>query len=252
VRSVVLVHGLMGTAAAHYGRCRDLWTHPVAEVGLPGHGPDDQLPGHPAAAAVRRARDVVLAQPEPPVVVGLSYLGAAVALRAAEGLGDAVHGVVMSGYSLIVNPGTLRLWLSGFTRMAAEQQRTREHLSGLHGPGWEHLLTATVAELDDGCLTLPQRADIEALGRPVLLINGALLENERLAVQPAVQAGADVAIVGGAGHLVPQDSPRAFVAGVEEFLDRVTEGRTVFHERRRAAGRAAAAEPVAAGTEGAA
>jgi len=248
----------MGTAAAHFEKCRALWTHPVLEVGLPGHGPDEQVPEHPAREAVRRVREVILAQPEPPLVVGLSYLGAAVALRAAEGVEDSVHGVAISGYSLIVSPKTLRLWLAGFTRVAAEQPKTREYLTGLHGPGWEWLLAGTVAELDDGCLELPQQKDIEALRAPVLLINGALLENERLAVQPAVQAGADVAIVGGAGHLVPQDSPRAFVAGVEEFLDRVSERRTLFHERRRAAeraanakaGQAADAEPVAVGKDG--
>ncbi|MFG3435603.1 alpha/beta fold hydrolase [Nonomuraea sp. NPDC047897] len=250
MRSVVLVHGLMGTVTAHYERCRELWTHPVVEVGLPGHGLDEQLPEHPARAAVRRVHDAILAQPEPPVVVGLSYLGAAVALRAAESVAESVHGVVISGYSLIVSPKTLRLWLAGFTRMAAEQHRTREYLAGLHGPEWERLLASTVAELDDGCLILPQQQDIESLGTPVLLINGALLENERLAVQPAVEAGADVAIVGGAGHLVPQDSPRAFVAGVEEFLDRVSERRTVFHERRRVAERAASARPVPAGRDG--
>lgn len=250
MRSVVLVHGLMGTAAAHYGRCRDLWTHPVVEVGLPGHGPDEQVPEHPVRAAVARVREAVLAQSEPPVVIGLSYLGAAVALRAAEGLDDAVHGVVMSGYSLVVNPRTLRVWLEAFTKMAADQPRTRDHLAGLHGPEWERLLAGTVAELDDGCLCLPQTEDIEALGSPVLLINGALLENERLAAEPAAEAGADVAVVAGAGHVVPQDSPRAFVAGVEEFLDRISDRRTVFHERQRVAARAAHLTPVAAGTDG--
>ncbi|MDF3292240.1 alpha/beta fold hydrolase [Streptomyces silvisoli] len=237
---MILVHGLMGTANTHYGPCQGLWTHPVVTVDLPGHGTDEELPSHPAAVAIDRVRAAIRAQPQPPLVVGLSYLGAAVALRASAAEGSrAVHGVVLSGYSLIVGPSTLGRWLTAFTDMAADQQGARAHFAQVHGPEWERLLTATTAELSDGCLTLPQVEDIERLGLPVLLINGALLENERLAVQPAAKAGADVAVVAGAGHLVPPDSPRTFVAAVEEFSTRITEQRTTFHERRRSAARAA-------------
>lgn len=241
MRPVILVHGLMGTASTHYGPCQDLWTHPVHTVGLPGHGTDEELPDHPAAVAVDRVSRAIRAQDQPPLVVGLSYLGAAVALRAAatEDSGR-VHGLVMSGYSLIVRPDTLDRWLTAFIGMAADQQPARAHFAQLHGPDWERLLTSTTAELSDGCLSLPQAEDIERLGLPVLLINGALLENERLAVQPAARAGADVAVVAGAGHLVPPDSPRTFVAAVEEFSARITDQRTTFHERRRSAARAAA------------
>lgn len=249
MRPVILVHGLMGTAAAHYGPCESLWTHPVVTVGLPGHGTDRELPEHPAPVAIDRVRAAIREQPEPPLVVGLSYLGAAVALHAAAAEGaKAVHGVVLSGYSLIVRPSTLGRWLAAFIGMAADQQRTRDHFAEAHGPAWEHLLTTTTAELDDGCLRLPQTADITSLDLPVLLINGALLENERLAVQAAAEAGADVAVVAGAGHLVPPDSPRTFVAAVEEFGDRITKQRTTFHERRRVAAGSAATVAASSGS----
>lgn len=71
------------------------------------------------------------------------------------------------------------------------------------------------------------------------LVNGALLQNERNAIGPAAAAGADVAVVAGAGHVVPVDAPRVFAATVEEFAARIDAGRTAFHERRRAADRAA-------------
>ena len=242
MRPVILVHGLMGTSDTHYGPCRRWWSQPTVHVGLPGHGADDEQPSHPARVAIDRVSSAIRAQSEPPLVVGLSYLGAAVALRAAQTEGaQAVHGVVMSGYSLIVQPSTLGRWLQAFIGMAADQQRTRAHFADTHGPGWEDLLTRTTAELTDGCLELPQAPDIEQLGAPVLLLNGALLENERDAIGPAAKAGADVAVVAGAGHLVPPDSPRTFVAAIEEFDERITARRTTFHERARRATRGGAA-----------
>ncbi|PYC80214.1 hypothetical protein C7C46_13065 [Streptomyces tateyamensis] len=232
------MHGLMGTAATHFGACAQLWTRPVVTPGLPGHGADPQVPAHPARVAIERLQAEIRAQEQAPLLVGLSYLGAAVALRAAQAADSgAVHGVVLSGYSLVVGPSTLGRWLTGFIGLAAQQQATRDHFAALHGPDWDHLLTATAAELSDGCLVLPDAADLARLELPVLLANGALLENERLSAQPAAEAGADVALLAGAGHLVPPDSPRSFVAVVEEFSDRIDQRRTTFHERRRAAER---------------
>ncbi|ASO20669.1 pimeloyl-ACP methyl ester carboxylesterase [Actinoalloteichus hoggarensis] len=198
---------------------------------LPGHESDD-IPEHPMRTAVERVREAVLDRPEPPLLVGLSYLGAAVVLRAAAGLGAAVRGVVVSGYSFTVDQTTLRRWLTGFTRMAQTQPRSAAHFAALHGPRWPRLLSATLDELGDGCLALPDRDDLARLESPVMLVNGALLENERRAVEPASRAGADVAVVAGAGHVVPQDSPRTFAALIEEFTVRIDERRTVFHHRR--------------------
>ncbi|MCH0541428.1 alpha/beta fold hydrolase [Streptomyces sp. MUM 203J] len=227
----------MGTEDTHYEGCRRWWTDSVTELRLPGHGAEGGVPSHPAAAAVDRVRGSIVEHTEPPVVVGLSYLGAAVAFRAAETLPDRVAGVVMSGYSFLVSPGTLNRWLEGFTRIAARQQRTRDHFAELHGRNWEKLLTATFDELSDGCLRLPGLDDLRQFHAPVQLVNGALLQNERNAIGPAAAAGADVAVVAGAGHVVPVDAPRVFAASVEEFADRVDTGRTAFHERRRAAAR---------------
>ncbi|MDH2412209.1 alpha/beta hydrolase [Streptomyces chitinivorans] len=235
------MHGLMGTEDAHYARCRHLWSRSVVEVRLPGHGSETEIPSHPAAVAVERVRKEIHGQPEPPLVAGLSYLGAAVAFRAAENAPDAVAGVIMSGYSFLLSPGTLNRWLTGFTSMAARQRGVRDHFAQLHGEKWEKLLTATFDELSDGCLRLPGLDDLKSFRAPVHLVNGALLQNERNAIEPAAAAGADVAVVAGAGHVVPVDAPRVFVASVEDFADRVDAGRTVFHERRRAAARAAVA-----------
>ncbi len=181
--------------------------------------------------------------------MGLSYLGAAVAFRAAESAPDRVAGVVMSGYSFLVSPDTLNRWLAGFTRMATHQHGSRNHFAELHGEKWEKLLTATFDELSDGCLRLPDVDDLTRAETPVQLVNGALLQNERNAIGPAAAAGADVAVVAGAGHVVPVDAPRVFAATVEEFAARVDAGRTAFHERRRAAERAAQGD-VAAGQAG--
>jgi pimeloyl-ACP methyl ester carboxylesterase len=229
----ILVPGLLGTATVHYGHCREWWTGPVVETGLPGHGTDPDVPAHPARDGVRWVRDTILGQPEPPLVVGLSYLGAALAFRAAQGLGDAVHGVVVSGYSFVLTAATIARRLRAFTTMAARQPASREHFTQLHGDRWDLLLTRTLDELADGCLRLPDRADLSQADTPVLLVNGALLANERRAIEPAAECGADVAVVAGAGHVVPQDSPRAFVAVVEDFAERISAERTTFHDRRR-------------------
>ncbi|MGA5135816.1 alpha/beta fold hydrolase [Streptomyces azureus] len=242
VRPVILVHGLMGTEDAHFGGCRRWWTHSVTEMRLPGHGIEGGVPSHPAAAAIDRLREAINEQPEPPVVVGLSYLGAAVAFRAAENAPTRVAGVVMSGYSFLVAPDVLNRWLTGFTRMAARQQRARDHFVQLHGKKWEKLLTATFDEIADGCLRLPGADELKRFEAPVQLVNGALLQNERNAIGPAAASGADVAVVAGAGHVVPVDAPRVFAATVEEFADRIDAGHTAFHERRRAADRAAQTE----------
>ncbi|MFE7410345.1 alpha/beta fold hydrolase [Streptomyces laurentii] len=242
------MHGLLGTEDAHYAGCRKWWTRPVTEIRLPGHGTGGEIPPHPAAAAIDRVREAIREQPEPPVVVGLSYLGAAVAFRAAAGAPATVAGIVMSGYSFLVSPDTLNRWLAGFTRMASHQPAAQRHFAELHGPTWEKLLEATFAELSDGCLRLPGVVDLERLPVPVQLVNGSLLQNERNAIGPAAAAGADVAVIAGAGHVVPMDAPRVFAATVEDFADRVTAGRTAFHERRRAAERAAAESGAEAGT----
>lgn len=246
VRPVILVHGLLGTEDAHYAGCRRWWSHSVTEIRLPGHGAGGEVPSHPAAAAIDRVREAIGEQPQPPVVVGLSYLGAAVAFRAAERAPSRVAGVVMSGYSFLVSPETLNRWLAGFTRMAAHQQGSRNHFAELHGEKWEKLLTATFDELSDGCLRLPDVEDLKRSEAPVQLVNGALLQNERNAIGPAAAAGADVAVVAGAGHVVPVDAPRVFAATVEEFAARIDAGRTAFHERRRAADRAAHSDVSAA------
>ncbi|WP_307790326.1 alpha/beta fold hydrolase [Streptomyces actuosus] len=252
------MHGLMGTEEVHYARCRRWWNHPVTEIRLPGHGNEEEIPAHPAAAAVDRVREAIRGQLDAPIVVGLSYLGAAVAFRAAENASarapgnapDAVAGVVMSGYSFLLSPGTLDRWLVGFTSMAARQRATRDHFAHLHGDTWERLLTATFDELSDGCLRLPGLDDLRDLEVPVQLVNGALLQNERNAIVPAAAGGADVAVVAGAGHVVPMDAPRVFAASVEEFADRVDAGRTAFHERLRAGERAADRSPAGSAAGG--
>ena len=155
----------------------------------------------------------------------------------------------MAGYSFLVSPDTLNRWLAGFTRMATHQQGSRNHFAELHGEKWEKLLTATFDELSDGCLRLPDVEDLKRAEAPVQLVNGALLQNERNAIGPAAAAGADVAVVAGAGHVVPVDAPRVFAATVEEFAERIDAGRTAFHERRRAADRAAHPD-VSAGKSG--
>nr|WP_269435890.1 alpha/beta fold hydrolase [Planomonospora sphaerica] len=237
VRTIILVHGLMGTEDVHYAGCRRWWSRPVVEVRLPGHGAEPGVPEHPAASAISRVRKSITDQPAPPVVVGLSYLGAAVAFHAARNEPGAVAGVVMAGYSFLVSPDMLTRWLQGFTGMAARQRRARDHFADLHGRKWEDLLTATFDELADGCLSLPGLDDLRRFDAPLQLVNGALLQNERRAIEPAAASGADVTVIAGAGHVVPVDAPRMFAAAVEDFSDRIDTECTVFHERRRAAAR---------------
>ncbi|MER7268346.1 hypothetical protein ABT344_08560 [Micromonospora carbonacea] len=234
MRPVVLVHGLLGTPEAHFGDCAPWWGHPVVPFNLPGHGPRHEAATDQTAVAVDDLCALVHAQRERPLLVGVSYLGAAVAFRAAEKAAGAVHGLVISGYSFTMAPDALERWLTAFTRMAREQQPSRAYFTQLHGEKWPRLISSTAEELRRGLLRVPDRTDLEHLDLPVLLVNGALLEAERLAVQPAAQSGADVAVVAGAGHLVPRDCPRSFVAAVEEFSARIDQERTVFHERRRA------------------
>ncbi|WP_050778025.1 alpha/beta fold hydrolase [Micromonospora sp. ATCC 39149] len=231
---LILVPGLLGTADLHYGPCLPLWAdRSVTAVELPGHGADDPVPEKLSHTAVERVVAAAALGSEPSLLVGVSYLGSAVALRAAAELGDRIRGVVVSGYSFTAQDATLRRWLSGFIRLAERSPDTGRHFEKLHGPQWPHLLTLTLEELSSGRLRLPDRDHLGHLDVPVLLANGALLEAERIAVQP-VAAAADVAVLPAAGHLVPKDSPRLFATLVDDFDARITTRRTTFHERRAA------------------
>lgn len=230
---LVLVPGLLGTVESHYATCLPWWSdRTTTGIELPGHG-GDTMPADLMTAAVERLRAAVLATDEAPLLVGVSYLGAAVAVLGAETLHEQVRGVVVSGYSFTARPDVLRRWLHGFTRLANGQPRTQGHFAALHGDNWADLLTTVLGDLDLGRLRFPGLADVTELRLPLMLINGALLENERTAVEPAVRAGADVAVVAGAGHLVTRDSPRVFAALVDDFATRITGRHTVFHERQR-------------------
>lgn len=229
---VVLVPGLLGTVESHYGSCRRYWsTKPAAGVELPGHG-HGSPPGALPKDAVRRVCTALSRFDVPALLVGVSYLGSAVVIQAAAQVPGLVCGVVVSGYSFTARPTVLRSWLLGFSRLAASQPATGRHFTALHGKGWTQLTQSTLRALATGELHLPQCADLTRLPVPLLLANGALLENERTAVE-AVTGYADVAVVPGAGHLVPQDNPRVFTALVEEFAIRIGQQRTVFHERER-------------------
>ncbi|WP_431912630.1 alpha/beta fold hydrolase [Micromonospora carbonacea] len=231
---LILVPGLLGTADLHYGPCLPMWPdRPVTAVELPGHGADDPVPDKLSHTAVERVVAAAAPGNEPSLLVGVSYLGSAVALRAAAELGDRIRGVVVSGYSFTARDATLRRWLSGFIRSAERSPDIGRHFEKLHGSGWRRLLDLTLDELSGGQLRLPGTEHLGLLDVPVLLVNGALLEAERIAVQP-VAATADVAVLPAAGHLVPKDSPRLFATLIDDFDARITTRRTTFHERRAA------------------
>jgi pimeloyl-ACP methyl ester carboxylesterase len=231
---LVLVPGLLGTVDFHYGPCLPMWAdRHVTAVELPGHGTGDPVPEQLSPTAVERVVAAVPPGGEPSLLIGVSYLGSAVALRAAAELGDRIRGVAVSGYSFTAQDTTLRRWLAGFIRSAARNPDTGRYFAKLHGADWQRLLALTLDELSSGLLRLPDVNYLDNLDIPVLLVNGALLEAERTAVQPAA-AAADVAVLPAAGHLAPKDSARLFATLIDDFDARITTRRTTFHERRAA------------------
>jgi pimeloyl-ACP methyl ester carboxylesterase len=224
-RPVYLLHGLLGTAYAHFGHQIRAWgpTH-VVPVDLPGHG---RCPSDAGERYLDRAYDYVtsiMTRFGPGRLVAASYLGGPIAVRIAAQRPDLVTSLVLTGYVPdLARPAFLHL-LDGFHLLAAEQPDLAAEYDRLHGTRWKD----TLAAYGDDCarrpdVVLPGPDALAGLGTHTHIVNGSRKSAERSAAERAADLGPRITgvVIEGAGHIVGHDAPSEFTAAVEDFWTRV-------------------------------
>ncbi|MBV8688179.1 MAG: alpha/beta fold hydrolase [Alphaproteobacteria bacterium] len=220
---IIVLHGLMGTAASHFGRPMAAWRERrrVYPVDLPGHG---ACKADAPAAYYSRVADWFCRALEavgPAHVVGASYLGGTLGLLAARRRPDLLRSLVVTGYTAEVPPAAFVAWSASFKMLADANPGMQAAYRQLHGPRWGDTLAAVTEDCKASYETViaMRWSEIEALPLPVLLANGDLKQNEREAAgRYASGIGAITGrVIEDAGHLPMVDRPEAFAAAVEEF-----------------------------------
>lgn len=225
-RPLYLLHGLMGTCAAHCGNQIRAWRSRYRILGL-------DLPGHGRSAndAVRPyfARGVELLHRHMQLsgrghVLGVSYLGSTVAVRGALVYPELFQSLVITGYVPEVPQPVFCGWMDGFSALAARTPSLADHYEATHGPRWRTTLSVVSEEChaDYANSVMLTRERFAALRVPTLIVNGALKSNERMAVAELAHLSPvlEGAIVPGAGHIVGDQQPEIFNLIVEKFWER--------------------------------
>lgn len=224
-KPVYFLHGLLGTAYAHFGAQIQRWTGALAPVpvDLPGHGRCrvDAGPGY-----LDRALEYVTA-----VVsrfgrgrlVGASYLGGPLAVRLALARPDLVESVVLTGFAPGLDREVFLRWLAGFHTLARDNAELAAEYDRLHGARWRDTLAAYGDDVeyayDQRVLVRAER--LGAIGADVLIVNGSLKSVEREAAQRAAEFGPRVrgVVIDGAGHIASlgYDASDGVDGGVDRF-----------------------------------
>lgn len=220
---VFLLHGFMGTCTAHFANQLNEWrdSKQVVGIDLPGHGkvaPDAEGPYWTCALEYVTT---ILDRFGGGHVIGLSYLGGAVAARLAAERPEFVTSLILSGFVPEIPQVAVTGWVLAFRSLAEQHEEIAAEYERLHGPRWEETLRHVCEHIvsDYPGTVRITREHLAELSQPVLLVNGTRRTDERevagsLPVRPGVL---DVALLPGAGHIAPHDSPRLFNAHAEEF-----------------------------------
>jgi pimeloyl-ACP methyl ester carboxylesterase len=229
--ALVLVHGAGGSHLHWPPALRQLPGRRVIAVDLPGHGTS---PGPAPATVEGFARALVglleALHLEEVVVVGHS-MGGAVALTLALEEPARVAGLVLvgSGAKLRVAPALLEATLDPALAAEAAELVAQWSFGSLAGSAQRALLLETFAACGPGvahgdfaaCDAFDARARLGELRVPTLVLTGA---EDRLTPPRFAQflgehlAGARVALVPEAGHLVMLEAPAVVAREVEAFL----------------------------------
>ncbi len=220
---VYFLHGLLGTAYAHFGAQIRAWGdgYRAVPVDLPGHG---RCPLDAGEAYLDRALNYVLAIMErfgSGRVVAASYLGGPLAVRTATARPDLVTSLVLTGFAPGLDRTAFVGLLTGFHRLPKENPALAAEYGRLHGARWAATLDAYTAHVErDYEGTVLVRPDaLAALDLDTFVCNGSYKSVERVAAQDAAELGSRVRgqVIDGAGHIAGLDAPDAFTAAVEDF-----------------------------------
>lgn len=227
---VYLLHGLLGSCAAHFAGQMEAWQgrYELIPFDLPGHGASAQDAGRPYYATAVELLAHRMGEHGPGHVIGLSYLGGSVALRCALAHPDLFCSLVLSGYIPEVPETALNTWADAFQVLARQNPSLAQKYERLSGARWERTLKTIRMEIrEEYATSIAVRKDMLAeLRVPTLLLNGSLRSDERQAAvdMPRYSPLIDAGLVPGAGHIASHDQPDIFNRIVETFWNR-TQGR---------------------------
>jgi pimeloyl-ACP methyl ester carboxylesterase len=222
---VYFLHGLLGTAYAHFGNQISAWNdrYAVVPVDLPGHG---RCPIDAGTEYLDEAFDYVIAvlgRFGPGRLVAASYLGGPLAVRCATERPELVTSLVLTGFSPGLPRDVFLGWLAGFHHLVDVNPDLATEFERLHTVRWKQTLAAFAEHAEQAyeqrALVRPEA--LGALGVQTLLVNGSVKSVERTAAERAAELGPRVRghVVDGAGHIAGHDAPAAFNAAVEAFWD---------------------------------
>ena len=227
---VYLVHGLLGTAYAHFGKQIAQWSPrcEVVPIDLPGHGRCRLDAGAQYLEGAYRYLEAITRRFGPGRLVAASYLGGPLAVRCAAARPDLVESLVLTGFAPGLDRGVFLAWLAGFQQVAERDPALTAQYDRLHTGRWRDTLRAYS---DDAQAAYEQRfrvvpAAISALKQPVLIANGSFKSVEREAAERAADLGPNIrgVVIEGAGHIAGYDAPEEFDRAVSGFWHEAEEG----------------------------
>jgi pimeloyl-ACP methyl ester carboxylesterase len=222
---VYLLHGLLATSYAHFAALIRRWREhfQVVPLDLPGHGRCPLAAERPYYAACVDYLHAQMAAHGPGHVVGASYLGGSVALRACLAAPQAFRSLVLTGYVPEAPHGVVNRWTESFFGLTARDPGLCEHYQRLHGARWRQTLETVLAEIREAYPTAVAvgKDQLAGLQTPTLLLNGSLKSDERAAAAalPSLSPRLDAGLIPGAGHIPSHEQPLLFAALVEHFWE---------------------------------
>jgi len=220
---VYCVHGLLGTAYAHFGAQITAWSDAcrVVPVDLPGHGRCRVDAGPSYLDTALDYLTAVVARFGAGRLVAASYLGGPLAVRLALARPDLVTSLVLTGFVPGLPKDVFVRWLTGFQTLADRNADLAAGYDRLHGQRWRTTLTEFHADVErayeERALVAPEQ--LGALDIDVLIVNGSVKSAEADAARHAEDNGHRVRglVLAGAGHIAAHDAPDEFTRAVTAF-----------------------------------
>lgn len=224
--TVYCLHGLLGTALAHCGFQIRAWQHyyTVIVFDLPGHGrasTDALKPYFPTSLEQFRQR---LERFGPGHILGVSYLGGSIAVRAALKFPHLIHSLTLSGFVPDVPENVFIGWVQGFARLAERNDFLVQQYKVIHGDRWRSTLEIIAKECEEEYSSINvTRSMVSELKVPTLIINGEIKSDERAAARdlPLCNPLIEGIVIPEAGHIAGYDQPELFNSIVQKFWEKI-------------------------------
>lgn len=226
MRTIYLIHGLMGTARHHFGPQLQEWKSSarVLPLDLPGHGGrSDEAPVPYFHGALAWAADHVKRHGRGHIV-GLS-LGASVAIHLAMAYPDLCESIVLTGYAPAIPAAMVPLMerqYETFSNIHRTMPDVAAEFESLHGDKWYRTLKAV---LDDMTFHYPTVSpeQLQGLRVPTLVLNGAQEQHEREAACEMARHNDQITVglIPGAGHTAELQQPVLYNLMVNTFWGQV-------------------------------